>query len=199
MEDVLIFDFETLSQSPIDAALVSCAALTCSMDIISLNGYTYEELLKRTRYIKFDVQDQVKKWNRTIQQSTLEWWSQQSKEALETIKPSKDDVSITELIPWLESGFNREVNKYVFTRNNTFDPVIIQGVCRDFNLKIPYDWWKIRDTKSFIMGLTYGSDIKDSFIPPDCENKYVKHDPRHDIVLDVMRIQTLLYYKFGAE
>lgn len=197
--DTLIFDFETLSQNPINGALVSCALLTFDMDVLNLNGYTYEELLSKVMYFKFDVKDQVDKWNRRVDPKTLDWWQQQSKEALATIKPSKYDEPLTEFMPWFTSHFERDKLQYVFTRNNTFDPVIIQSICNDLHLPIPYDWWKIRDTKSFIMGLTYGTDIRDSFIPPDAENKYVKHDPRHDVVLDVMRLQTLIYHKFGDE
>ena len=197
--DTLIFDFETLSQNPIDGVVVSLALLTFSENTMLRNGYSYEELLENTKFVKFDVSDQVNKWNRRIEESTLEWWSQQTKEARASIKPSSTDVSITEMIPWISRQFDRQKIKTVFTRNNTFDPVIIQSVCRDFSTPIPYDWWKIRDTKSFIMGLTYGTDIRDSFIPLECENKYVKHDPRHDIVLDVMRLQTIMYHKFGDD
>ena len=197
MSDAFIFDFETLSQNPIDAAVVSCASLVFSMDTLELNGYTYEELMNKVQFRKFNVKDQVDRWNRKIEQTTLEWWAQQSKEARASIKPSPEDYTINTLIPWLESHFNREKNKFVFTRNNTFDPVIVQSVSKDFSLPVPYDWWKVRDTKSFIMGLTYGSDIRDSFIPPEAEGKYVKHDPRHDVVLDVLRMQTILFHKFG--
>jgi hypothetical protein len=193
----LIFDFETLSQNPINGALVSCALLTFDMDILPVNGYSYEELLSRVKYFKFDVKEQVDRWNRRVDPKTIEWWQQQSKEALATIKPTPDDQPLTEFIPWMENHFVREKIQYVFTRNNTFDPVIVQSVCGDLNLTVPYDWWKIRDTKSFIMGLTWGHAIKDSFIPPMAENKYVKHDPRHDVVLDVARLQTLLFHKFG--
>jgi len=197
MSDAFIFDFETLSQNPIDAAVVSCASLVFSMDVVESNGYTYEELLGKVQFRKFSVKDQVERWNRKIEQSTLDWWAQQSKEARASIKPSPEDYTINTLIPWLESQFNREKNKFVFTRNNTFDPVIVQSISKDFIQPVPYDWWKVRDTKSFIMGLTYGADIKDSFIPPEAEGKYVKHDPRHDVVLDVLRLQTILFHKFG--
>ena len=195
--DSFIFDFETLSQNPIDAAVVSCASVVFDTEILLANGYTYEGLLANVKFIKFNVKDQVDRWNRNIEESTLEWWSQQTKEARASIKPSAEDVSIQELIPWLGNQINRSKNKFVFTRNNTFDPVIVQSISKDFNQPVPYDWWKIRDTKSFLMGLTFGSDIHDSFIPPGAENKYVKHDPRHDVVLDVMRLQTILHHKFG--
>lgn len=192
-----IFDFETLSQNPIDAAIVSCAALNFNLTIAERNGYTYEELLDNVKFIKFNVKEQVDMWNRGIEQSTLEWWSQQTKEARASIKPSSNDVSIQKLIPWLEGQIDRKGTAVVFTRNNTFDPVIVMSIANDFKQSVPYDWWTIRDSKSFLDGLTYGSGIRDSFIPPAAENKYIKHDPRHDIVLDVMRIQTILYHKFG--
>lgn len=199
MDNTLIFDFETLSQNPINGALVSCALLTFDINKLSTNSYTYEELLESVVYFKFDVEDQVKKWNRRVDPKTIEWWQQQSKEALATIKPSKHDESLIEFMPWFTSHFERDKLRYVFTRNNTFDPVIIQSICSDLNLPVPYDWWKIRDTKSFIMGLTYGHDIKDSFIPPEAEGKYVKHDPRHDVVLDVLRLQILIHTLSGAK
>lgn len=197
MNDAFIYDFETLSQNPIDAALVSCAKLSFSFKSLKNNEYSYNQLLNQTEYMKFDVADQVKNWNRKVEQSTLEWWKSQSKEAIASIKPSDKDVSITRLIPWLGSDLTNNT-KYVFTRNNTFDPVIVTSVCSLMGEKVPYDWWKIRDTKSFIFGLVYDNNIRDDFIPPNCDN-YVKHDPRHDIVLDVMRLQTLIYHKFGDE
>lgn len=199
MDNCLIFDFETLSQNPVKGALISCALVTFDIDILPSNKYTYEEVLSKVKYFKFDVKNQVELWNRTVDPKTVDWWQQQSKEAFATIKPSKEDRPLNDFLPWFSSNFNRDKLKYVFTRNNTFDPVIVQSICNDYipPQTMPYDWWKIRDTKSLIMGLTYGTDIRDSFIPPDAENKYVKHDPRHDVVLDVMRLQTLLFHKFG--
>lgn len=192
-----IFDFETLSQNPIDAAVVSCAGLEFDMSIAEQKGYTYLDLLGQVRFIKLNVKEQVERWNRKIEESTLEWWSQQTKEARASIKPSPGDHSLLTFIPWLEEQIDRKRTKVVFTRNNTFDPVIVQSIAKDLNQQVPYDWWTIRDTKSFLDGLTYGSGIKDTFIPPEAEGKYVKHDPRHDVVLDVLRIQTILHHKFG--
>ena len=56
MDNTLIFDFETLSQNPINGALVSCALLTFDIDKLSSNSYTYEELLESVVYFKFDVE-----------------------------------------------------------------------------------------------------------------------------------------------
>ena len=71
----LIFDFETLSQNPINGALVSCALLTFDIEKLDSNSYSYDELLKEVYYFKFDVKNQVEKWNRRVDPKTLEWWS----------------------------------------------------------------------------------------------------------------------------
>lgn len=200
MDDGVIYDFETLSQNPINGAIVSLAILSFNFEKLRTNSYTYETLLNDTYFFKFDVREQVEKFDRIIEQSTLDWWQQQDKEALKKLKPSKDDVSIKQLVPFFKNAVARpEKIKTYFTRNNTFDPVILYSISNYFNQPMPHDWWKIRDTKSFIDGLTYGAGIRDSFIPPDCENKYVKHDPVHDVVLDVMRLQVLLNSKFGDD
>lgn len=198
MDNAVIYDFETLSQNPIDAALISCAMLSFDMELLKNNGYTYEELLSKSQYIKLDVQDQVKNWNRKVDPATVEWWSKQDKGAISKIKPSKDDVPLSEFLDWfVDKSIDNKQAKFYFTRNNTFDPVILQSICTSMKEPMPYIWWKIRDTKSFILGLSYELNIRDDFIPPDCEGKYVKHDPRHDVVLDVMRMQILLHSKFG--
>ena len=193
----VIYDFETLSQNQLDCPIVSCAFLVFDDDRFLTSPYSFEELVEETKFIKFDIEDQVKNWNRKIDIKTLQWWKEQEPEALKTIKPSKEDVSIENLHSWFVNNVNWDKVKKVYTRNNTFDPIILQYFLKQNNHKMPYPWWLIRDTKSFIDGLTYGHDIKDSFIPPECENKFTKHNPIHDVVLDVMRMQTLIVAKFG--
>jgi hypothetical protein len=197
MTKALIYDLETLSQNPDEAAVVSMAAVVFDMKYLEDNRYEYEDIISMCQYLKFDVKDQVDNLGRKIQLETLDWWKQQGKEAIKQIKPSTADVNIREMHTLLNRMFITNDVRYVFTRNNTFDPVIFHNICRKLNLNIPYPWWSIRDTKSLIMGLTYGLNIKDDFIPETAEGKYVKHDPRHDITLDVMRLQTILNAKFG--
>lgn len=54
-----------------------------------------------------------------------------------------------------------------------------------------YHFWEIRDSISTIDGLSWGTKLRNNFIPEGCEG-YKKHDPRHDVALDVMRIQSLV-------
>lgn len=186
-----IYDFETLSQNPIDGVVLSLAMLNFDPGRYVDMPYTYEDLLGKTKYIKFNVEDQVKNYSRKIEKSTLEWWKNQPKEAQAALKPSKDDKVISDLY-----GFfivNRCTNlEKVYTRRNTFDPIFMSSIMKATQNPEPYDWWCVRDTISFIEGLSHGIELSDNFIPEGLEEKFIKHDPRHDIVMDVMRMQTLV-------
>ncbi len=192
MSNAVIYDFETLSQNPVDGVVVSVAILPFDQDRFfkANEQYTYEELLRKTKVMKFNVADQVRR-GRKIQKSTLEWWRQQSEEAQEQLKPDADDHYINDLPEFFKkiAGDNLTV---VYTRNNTFDPVYLKSICDQLEVPFPYSWWLTRDTKSLIDGMTWGqADIKDSFIVPGLESLFVAHDPRHDVAMDVMRIQYL--------
>lgn len=191
LDNCTIFDFETLSQKPHNGVVISMAMLNYAEVRFSSMPYTYEELLEKTHYIKFDVSDQVKSYNRKIQKSTVDWWSQQPKEAQAAINPSSDDKSISDLYGFFIVNKATNLNK-VFTRRNTFDPIFMSSLMEATGNPDPYDWWLVRDTISYIEGLSHGIQLRNDFIPEGLEDKFVKHDPRHDIVMDVMRIQTLV-------
>lgn len=193
LDDCTIFDFETLSQHPQNGVVVSMAMLNFSTRRFTTldKPYTYEELLSLCHYIKFDVKDQVKSWSRKIEKDTVEWWSKQSKEAQDAIKPLSTDRSIADLYGFFVVNRATNMTK-VYTRRNTFDPIFMSSLMKTTGNPEPYDWWAVRDTISYIEGLSHGIDLKDNFIPEGLEEKFVAHDPRHDIAMDVMRIQTLV-------
>lgn len=192
LNTAVIYDFETLSTDRVNGVVLSFAMLAFSPDRFTGEiAYDYDTLLSETKFIKFNVEEQVKKYGRKIDKDTLEWWGQQGDEARKQLKPSPDDQSISELYNFfvLHSPANL---KTVFTRGNTFDPILLDYICKDIDKPMPYPFWMDRDTRSYIEGLSHGTDLKNSFMPPNCENKFVHHDARHDIVLDVMRLQTLI-------
>ena len=183
-----IYDFETLSQNPQDGVVLSMAMLNWDPKI----KYTYHELVNSAAYIKFDVAEQVEKYDRKISPSTLAWWGEQNKEAQKALKPSSNDKSITELYDFYCDNMTASADALVYTRRNTFDPVFMLSVMNSVGRDLPYAWWDVRDTISYIEGLTYGADTDHRFIPEGLKDKFVAHDPRHDIAMDVMRIQTLM-------
>jgi len=185
-----IYDFETLSTNPVDGVVVSLAMLNFDPDRFIDQAYTYQELVDKCFYMKFDVEDQVKSYNRKIEKDTLEWWGKQNKEARDKLAPSSDDKSIADLHNFFV--VNKPVNlKRIYTRRNTFDPIFMSSVMKATGNPEPYAWWDVRDTISYIEGLVYPQEIKTNFIPEGLEERFVAHDPCHDVAMDVMRIQTI--------
>lgn len=186
-----IFDFETLSQKPENGVVLSLAMMNYDPNRFNDMPYTYQELVDKCHYIKFDVEDQVKKYNRKIEKDTLEWWGKQNETARAKLAPSSEDKSIADLYNFFV--VNKPVNlKKVYTRRNTFDPMFMTSICEATGYPDPYPWWDVRDTISYIEGLVHPQEIKTNFIPEGLEEHFVAHDPSHDIAMDVMRIQTII-------
>jgi len=189
-DNACIFDFETLSRDTTNGVVVSMTMLNFSEARFTTQPYTFPELVRATKTIKFNVQEQVKKYNRKIEKETLDWWGEQIPPVKKQINPTPSDVSITKLYDFFILNKPFSIEK-IYTRGNTFDPIFVESIIRQTEHMMPYDWWEVRDTRSLIEGLSWGTDLKNTFIPPKCEG-FVKHDPTHDISIDVMRMQTLV-------
>jgi len=185
MTKAVVYDYETLGTNGNTNAVLSLAAL--EFDITPDMNYKYEDLVAKARAIKFDVTDQVKKHGRTIDKNTLKWWSEQGGEAQAILKPSEHDQPISSLVDFLDQ-FDFNKTRYIFTRGD-MDPLFTKSFYEGFNLPLPYAYYKWRDTRSLIDGLSLW-EIKDNFDPVLPKGtKVVKHDARYDVALDVMRIQ----------
>lgn len=186
-----IFDFETLSTDRVNGAIISMAILEFDPSRFNTEPYEYLQLVNNTGFIKFNVEDQVKNHGRKIDPDTLKWWGEQSAEARAQLKPSENDKLLSECIPFINDYIGSiKVNK-VFSRGNTFDPIILDYIGVQFNQVIPWGHWPMRDTRSIIDGMAWGTDIKNGFIPDELQSLFVAHDPAHDIAMDVMRMQFL--------
>jgi len=189
----LIYDFETLSNEPTNAVVLSLAAMNYNEDRFISEPYEYEELLDMCSSIKFDVKEQVEKFNRKIKKDTLDWWKQQPIEAQKCLRPSEEDVSVTELYSFLVEKHNSANMDKIFTRGNTFDPVITKSIFDEvIILDDPTPWWTIRDTRSYLDAFLWGSGHKNNFIPEEVKDKFIHHDPIHDIAMDVYRMQSVI-------
>lgn len=191
MNECVIYDFETLSQDQQKGVVVSFALLSFSENRYIDNPYTYEELLDNCKYIKFDIAEQVETFGRTISKSTLQWWNEQGAEAKKELKPSEEDKSITKLYHFLTNNVDLKNHKKSFTRGNTFDPIFLDSILKESGNVNPMHWGSIRDTRSMIEGMSFGMTLDNGFMPGDLKDKFIKHNPRHDIAMDVMRMQLL--------
>jgi hypothetical protein len=192
MNKCLAYDFETLSQDPIDGVVVSIAALQFDEGRFLTNPYSFSEMISLATSMKFDVKEQISKYGRKVQDSTVSWWKEQEKSVRMAILPSEEDVSIDRLYDFLVVKNNLADCKKVYTRNNSFDPVFVHSIFRQLGKVNPMPYYVVRDFKSTIMGLSWGSNIKDSFVPEEVKNEFRAHDPIHDVAMDVYRLQYLV-------
>ena len=191
----VIFDFETLSLDRFRCVISCVAGIQFSEErYTSDDPYTFDELLDLCKFAKFDVGSQVKNYGRKIDKSTLDWWRTQPKAVQNMlIEPSDSDVPFEQILVFFKSLMpTPESVTKVYTRGNTFDPIILDGALEQLKGLELYQHWKVRDTRSTIDGLAYGADIKNSFVIPGLENRFIAHDPRHDIAMDVLRMQYLV-------
>ena len=184
----VIYDYETLGKDVRTLPILSLAIFSFDTNV----NYAYQEIVNATGYYKFSVEDQVKNYGRKIEKETLDWWSQQDKSVFESqVKPSKNDLPLAALYDIMKKHVGEK--DIVFTRGNTFDPMVTQFIMESIGKVDPVPFWNVRDTRSFIEGLSYGSGLKNNFTPPELEGQQLAlHDPRTDIALDVLRIQSLI-------
>lgn len=191
MDDCVIYDFETLGQDQQRSVVLSFAMITFSEKHYINDPYEFNELVSKAKYIKFDVEDQVVNYKKKISKDTIDWWMSQGEEAKKQIKPSAQDRKISELYDFIKSNTNGMKIRKSFTRGNTFDPMFLEYLMRDTGHPDPFHWRTVRDTRSMIEGMSFGMDLENGFMPGGFENQFIKHDPCHDVAMDILRMQML--------
>jgi hypothetical protein len=196
----VVYDFETLGTDTFTSPVISLAVLKYDEARFQFAPYQFEELVEASTYIKFDVEEQVRKYGRKIQQDTLDWWARQNAEARAMIKPSDMDVSIDKLYDILYNDLKIQECKYQYARGNTFDAGFLKSILRACGKDCPLNLKNSRDTRSLIAGMSWGVDIKNHFTPEGLDRvNFVAHDPRCDVAMDVMRIQYLARIPYEME
>lgn len=190
MDDCVIYDFETLGQDQRNSVVLSFAMITFSERHYKSDPYSFQELVNKAKFIKFDVEDQVKN-GRKINQETLVWWKEQGKEAQAQLRPRPDDKPLSALYSFIKENTKDAKIKKSFTRGNTFDPMFLQYIMEETGHKDPFHWRTVRDTRSMIEGMSFGMKLDNGFTPSEIENQFIKHDPCHDVAMDIMRMQLL--------
>lgn len=188
----VFFDFESLATDS-DAVVVSLGLVVA--DFNDRESMTFESLYDSAIEIKFDIESQ--KESRYIDQSTVEWWKKQSRDAQKILLPSEHDVKLEEMFDLLDfyfsgfENFNKDKENWISRR--FFDAGVIKHICSRTlggNEYMPY--WNWRDVVSLIQGLAYlprGSfDVPVEMLPENV----ILHDARTDVVLDCLRIKYIL-------
>lgn len=185
-----IFDFETLGTGS-DAVVINCALVCFDYK----TEYTFQELLEHTVTFRLNVEDQVKR-GRVIDESTLEWWSKQSKEAQAQLKPQEGELTVREFIDAFKSHLNVyecDLKRSIgYCRGQSFDFPIAQHMAKSVGenaVYFPCAFWNQRDVRSIIAG--YVGNPAYTMFPLEEEDipGFIAHNPSHDICRDVIMMQ----------
>lgn len=189
MANVVHINFDTETLGLYENAVVTtlaCCAFTLE------DNTPYDELVKTGFFAKFNVMEQLKVYRRETTQSTVDWWKEQSEEAkVHSIKPSRDDVSLvhglTQLTEYIkDSGYNWR-KSYIWSRGNAFDLPKIESLYRNAGLDLPFNTFRVRDTRTYIDVLT-GGDNGNYNLAEGTPRSFVKHHALHDTALDCARM-----------
>lgn len=138
-------DLETLAVTP-DAAILTIGAVKFDPFGDEINSPTAIPF-----YVKVDL-DSCNQLGLVTSDSTIEWWSKQSKEAQEEAFGVNDRVSISDAM----NQFYKFCwgTKRVWSHGAGFDVVILETVFRRINKAIPWQYWAVRDSRTlFDMGI----------------------------------------------
>lgn len=198
-----IFDFETMGQDLQKCVLLDCSYVIFDWDVFYYEkGYTFYELEQLVRRAKFDVTHQVKNLRYVIEKESLEWWKSQEGRVRDKIQPSSEDVTpewfLEDLGDYLEDNLGYPLKAW-WSRSNAFDPVILwrltDNLVHSGKVQKHLPHWKVRDTRTFIDAKMNFSLKNNGFVPVEDEEEwnriFEKHNSTHDVVADILRLQTL--------
>lgn len=151
----------------------------------------YDKYIRDGFHVKFSIKDQLVNYKRTTCQSTVDWWKSQSEEAKKILKPSEQDVDMESgllmLNDWIKQSGYKWKDSFVWSRGTYFDFPKIEDMYRQTGVKVGFNTWKIRDTRTMIDVLT-GSENGQYEPKGGFPRNFLKHDALHDASMDAYRM-----------
>jgi DNA polymerase III epsilon subunit-like protein len=134
-----MIDLETLATSP-NSAILTIGAVKFDPFGDDLKDPTCEKF-----YVRVDL-DSCDELGLEVNDDTLAWWSQQSKEAQDEAFSSDDRIHIRD-------AFNQLYKfcwgaKRVWSHGASFDTVICENIFRKLNKAVPWKFWEVRCTRT---------------------------------------------------
>ena len=188
---MFMFDIETLG---IESTTVILSAAIIYFDPEKDADVSFKELVDRSLFIKFDAKDQVKRLDRTMTKSTLDWWNKQGEHQQKlSFVPDKSRDMITEdglmLIRDYINKYHRGADPQTLTiwARGSLDQMAIDSLALKAGIDpiAPFNRW--RDVRTAIDLMT---DSKNGYCKVEGLNwdEVAKHDPVHDCALDVLML-----------
>ena len=138
MSTCVMLDSETLGTGP-DAVILTIGA-------VKFDPYNLQEP-HTPLYFRIDVDEQTA-LGRTIDQSTLDWWSKQDPAIFEEAMADEDRIPLAQVIA--------QINKYVvgvdkiWAQGILFDIGMLENLYRQMKCPCPWNFWQIRDSRTIM-------------------------------------------------
>lgn len=194
----ILVDIETLATDPFSAVL----AVACVPFVLEVHTY-FSELVTTGIFIKFDVQEQIKVYHRSVDSDTIKWWKKQPKEVFDSMtRPTSEDVPLKDGLTLLNKfvagvkgyQFNQS---YAWSRGSHFDFPILKSLYEASGIGYPFNDWKVRDVRTAI-DIMAGTDDGQYQLRFGGEG-FIAHNPLHDAAMDAARLNELFYFAMNDD
>jgi hypothetical protein len=181
---VFAFDIETLGTKS-NSAILSMACIHFEPD----QKYNYDDLLQSAFFAKFDIGYQKTKFNRTINKSTIDWWSKQCDHAKKkSFIPTPNDLKFEdgyELMRQWANSKSKNQKEWVWARGN-LDQSVLSDIEDQMEVKPIFFYNRWRDVRTAI-DIFAATETGYCDIPNfDPGAHVIKHDPVADCAYDIM-------------
>lgn len=143
----VVFDLETYSTQA-GAMILTFGATLFSWDAMK----TFEEYRDTGVHLKLDRMQQRA---RHVDLETVDWWATKTSESARDTALSDNPVGMSPsafaraLTAWAQMhNLTPETNWYC--RGPHFDAAILEDFARQYQLKLPYGFWQVRDVRTFM-------------------------------------------------
>ena len=188
---MFMFDIETLGVE--STAVVLSAAIIC-FDPEKDSDISFRELVERGLLVKFDAKDQVKRLDRTMTKSTLDWWGKQGdyQQKLSFVPDTKRDIVAEDGLQAIRKYINQyhrgaDPQTMTIWARGSLDQMAIDSLALKAGVEpiAPFNRW--RDVRTAVDLMT---DSKNGYctVRDLIREEVVKHDPVHDCALDILML-----------
>lgn len=176
--DIMI-DLETLDTKP------NCVILSIGAVRFDPKGMGVVEKLE----LKPTIEDQTEKYNRTIDDETIEWWGKQSPDAMNEAFSEVGRLSFDECLQILyKFCWNRRA---IWSNGAGFDIVALETGYRQIGMAIPWPYYNARDTRT-LFDIT-GVSLRDKKYGTRTTHKAVE-DAEHQAIVVQDAYRKLIKY-----